>query len=253
VEAQLGKLAECQTLILTRFAGQPEPNLVEDLKMVRVEDKDESPEELDYSNAPSPDYSVEELIKIITVKNPGIEEGDETIYRQFINEVAIKVHKLESDYRKLAEKLPAKLDDIFEPTIKIHIGVNEIASPCDLGASVSIIPKSLFDKLNLGPFEVTELKLHLADSTYKQAVGIKENIDVNIKECPVLIDLVIVDMSEDPITPIILHRAFLRTIKALINLDEGNVRIGLYSREPFVVHFSRKKKAKTNEDGIITL
>ena len=31
----------------------------------------------------------------------------------------------------------------------------------------------LLDKLNLGPFETTEMRLHLADSTYKQAAGIK--------------------------------------------------------------------------------
>jgi hypothetical protein len=61
----------------------------------------------------------------------------------------------------------------IEPTIRINIGVNEIATLCDLGASVSTIPKSSFDRLNLGSFKLTELKLHLADSNYKQVVGIK--------------------------------------------------------------------------------
>jgi hypothetical protein len=58
-------------------------------------------------------------------------------------------------------------------------------------------------------------------------------------------------MHEDPIAPIILGRPFLRTIKELINFHEGNVRIGLPSKDPFVVHFPRKNKA--NDDGIITL
>jgi hypothetical protein len=44
---------------------------VEELKMMRVEDEDS--EELDYSNAPTPDYTVENLVKIITLKNPTIE------------------------------------------------------------------------------------------------------------------------------------------------------------------------------------
>ncbi|MBI0385488.1 retroviral-like aspartic protease, partial [Streptomyces albiflaviniger] len=136
-------------------------------------------------------------------KNPGIEGGNEAAYEKFINQVAIKVRELENDYRKLSEKLPAKLDDIFEPTVKINVGVNEIAALCDLGESVSTIPKSLFDRLNLGSFTATKLKLHLADSTFKQVVGIKENIVVQIKGCPTLIDLVIVDMPEDPIAPII--------------------------------------------------
>jgi hypothetical protein len=76
---------------------------------------------------------------------------------------------------------------------------------------------------------------------------------VEIKACLALIDLVIVDMPEDPTTAIIFGRPFFRTIKALINLNERNVRIGLPSKEPFVVHFHRKKKAKYDDNGIITL
>jgi hypothetical protein len=252
VEAQLGKIAESQTLILAKFAGKTEPNPVEDLKMMRVED-DEELEELDYSNAPSPEYTVEDLVRMITLKNPGIEGGNEAMYQNFLNQVAIKVRELENDYRKLSEKLPAKLDDIFEPTIKITIGENEIAALCDLGASVSTIPKSLYERLNLGVFKLTKLKLHLDDSTFKQAVGIKENVIVQIKGFPTLMDLIILDMPEDSTAPIILGRPFLRTVKALINLHEGNMRFELPSREPFVVHFPRKKKNKKNEDGIITL
>jgi hypothetical protein len=128
--------------------------------------------------------------------------------------------------------------------LESNTGINEIDALFDIGASVSTISKSLFDRLNLGSFNVTELKLHLADSTYKQVVGIKENIAVIIKECPTLIDLVVVDIPEDVNAPIILGRPFLRTIKSLINLHEGNVRIDLPSREPFVVHFPRRKKAR---------
>ena len=76
---------------------------------------------------------------------------------------------------------------------------------------------------------------------------------MHIKGCPTLLDLIIVEMPEDPIAPIILGRPFLRIVKSLINLHEGNVRFELPSREPLVVHFPRKKKNKKNEDGIITL
>ena len=59
-------------------------------------------------------------------------------------------------------------------------------------------------------------------------------------------------MPEDAIAPIILGRPFLRTVKALISLHEGNVRFELPSRTPFVVHFPRKKN-KATEDKIIAL
>ena len=127
MEAQLGKIAESQTLILAIFVGKTKTNPVEDLKMMRVEN-DEELEELDYSNAPSPEYTVEDLVRMITLKNPYIEGGNEAMYQNFLNQVAMKVRELENDFRKLSEKLPAKLDDIFEPTIKITIGGNEIGT-----------------------------------------------------------------------------------------------------------------------------
>jgi hypothetical protein len=38
--------------------------------------------------------------------------------------------------------------------------VNDVAALCDIGANVSNIPNSLFDKLILRPFTTTELRLH---------------------------------------------------------------------------------------------
>ena len=84
MEAQLGKIAESQTLTLARFAGKPESNPVEDLKMMRVENKDEKPKDLDYRNALSLDCTVEDPLKRITVKKPSIEEGNDVMYQQFI-------------------------------------------------------------------------------------------------------------------------------------------------------------------------
>ena len=118
--------------------------------MMRIQRED--PEELDCSNAPSPSYTIEDLVKRINVKIPVSEGNNEAMYQHFVDQVAIKVRELEEEYKKIAEKLPVKLDDIFEPTIKINIGTNEIAALCDLGASVSTIPKSLFNMLNLGSF-----------------------------------------------------------------------------------------------------
>ena len=67
-----------------------------------------------------------------------------------------------------------------------------------------------------------------------------------------MIDLAVVDMPEDPITPIILGRPFLMTIKTIINVFEGNMRFDLTAKGLFVRHFLGKKKMKTyTGDGII--
>ena len=90
IEAQLGKITESQTLILAKFAGKADPNPVEDLKMMRIQ-REES-EELDYSNAPSPNYTVEDLVKRINIKILVSEGNEEAMYQHFVNQVAIKVH-----------------------------------------------------------------------------------------------------------------------------------------------------------------
>ena len=52
-------------------------------------------------------------------------------------------------------------------TIKIKIKDFEFHALCDLGASVSTIPKTLCDLLDFRDFDDCSLNLHLAESTIK--------------------------------------------------------------------------------------
>nr|QGH59151.1 retropepsin domain-containing protein [Hordeum vulgare subsp. vulgare] len=69
---------------------------------------------------------------------------------------------------ELEVSIPRKLYDEWEPTIKIKIKEYECNFLCDLGASVSTIPKSLCDVLGLTNIHECSLNLHLADSTMKK-------------------------------------------------------------------------------------
>lgn len=186
---------------------------------------------------------------MMNLKNPSSGGQDNAEYRDFINKVAMKVHNLDDEYSKLTEKLTTKQEDIWKPIIKIGIGMNQINTLCDLGISVSTIPKSLYDKLNLGPYVVCELRLTLAGSTFKQAAGIKQNIVVQIKDCPILLDHVIVDMPKHDNAPIILGRPFLRMVKALTDMQEGNIKFNVSSRQ-FLVHFPWKNTKFYSFEGI---
>uniref|UniRef100_A0A8R7VAG5 Aspartic peptidase DDI1-type domain-containing protein n=1 Tax=Triticum urartu TaxID=4572 RepID=A0A8R7VAG5_TRIUA len=225
MESQVAKIAESQTLILAKFAGKPRPNTVEDVKMVRS--NDEKTKELDTSHVPEYNYTVADFVKMISMKYPLLEVTNNEAYNVFFEQVAAKVRKLGDEIKKLYNKLPAKQEDAFEPTIEVEIRLNKFSVLCDLGASVSTIPKYVYDSLNLGPYATSEIILNMANSTFTQVAGIKHGVIVQINDCPVMIDLVIVDMPEDPIAPIILGRSFLRTIKAMINVFEGNVRFDL--------------------------
>ena len=67
--------------------------------------------------------------------------------------------------------IPRKLNDDWEPTIKIKIKDHECFALCDLGASVYTIPKTLCDILGFHDLDDCSLNLHLADSTIKNAMG----------------------------------------------------------------------------------
>ena len=72
---------------------------------------------------------------------------------------------------ELEVSIPRKLYDEWEPTIKIKIKDHECYALCDLGASVSTIPKTLCDVLGIREFDDCSLNLHLTDSTIKKHVG----------------------------------------------------------------------------------
>ena len=67
--------------------------------------------------------------------------------------------------------IPRKLYDAWEPTIKFKIKDHECYALCDLGASVSMIPKTLCDLPGFPNFDDYSLNLHLADSTIKKPMG----------------------------------------------------------------------------------
>ena len=55
--------------------------------------------------------------------------------------------------------MPRKLNDEWEPTINIKIKDHECFALCDLGASVSTIPKTLCDLLGFRDFDDLLFKL----------------------------------------------------------------------------------------------
>ena len=82
MEAQVAKIAESQTLILAKFAGKPEPNPVEEVKMVRS-NKDKA-EVLDTSHVPEYNYTVADFVKMIPMKYPLPEVTNNEAYDVFV-------------------------------------------------------------------------------------------------------------------------------------------------------------------------
>ena len=66
---------------------------------------------------------------------------------------------------------------------------------CDLGASVSTIPKTLCDVLGLREFDDYSLNLLLVDSTIKKPMGIINDVLIVANRNYVPIDFIVLDID----------------------------------------------------------
>ena len=133
---------------------------------------------------------------------------------------------------ELEVSIPRKLYDEWEPKIKIKIKDHECYALCDLGASVSMIPKTLCDLLGFCEFDDCSLKLYLADSTIKKPMGRINDVLIVANRNYVTIDFIVLDIDCNLSCPFILGRPFLRMIGAIIDMKEGNIRFQRHGTLP---------------------
>ena len=67
--------------------------------------------------------------------------------------------------------IPRKLEDGWEPIIKMKVNDFDCNSLCDLGASISVMPKKLYDMLDLPPLEPCYLDVFLLDNAMQKTFG----------------------------------------------------------------------------------
>ncbi|CAH9141668.1 unnamed protein product [Cuscuta epithymum] len=124
----------------------------------------------------------------------------------------------------IQNKITPKLCDPGSFSIPCTIGGSKVNKAlCDLGASVSLIPYSLCQKLHLGDPKPTTMALQLADRSVKYPIGILEDVPVKIDKYYIPGDFVVLDMEEDARVPVILGRPFLATAGAIINVKKGTL------------------------------
>jgi hypothetical protein len=102
---------------------------------------------------------------------------------------------------------------------------------CDLGASVSVMPKAVFDNLNYSMLEPTSMCIQLADQSIRYPVGIAKNILIKIRDFFVLVDFVVLDVQPDSKVSLILGRPFLSTVNAHINVGVGEIKFNINGKE----------------------
>ncbi|GJS95590.1 reverse transcriptase domain-containing protein [Tanacetum coccineum] len=120
----------------------------------------------------------------------------------------------------LLNKLPSKEKDLGIFTIPCHIGDLHISNALvDLGASISLMPYTMYEKLRLGEPKPNRMSLELADRSIQYPLGIVENVLIKVDKFVLFIDFDISDMLEDSRIPIILGRPFLDNARAMIDVS----------------------------------
>nr|GFB68677.1 reverse transcriptase domain-containing protein [Tanacetum cinerariifolium] len=96
--------------------------------------------------------------------------------------------------------------------------LEECLTLTDLGASINLMPLSVWKKLSLLEPTPTRMTLGLANRLVAYPVGVAEDVFVKVGKFHFLANFVVVDYDVDPWVPLILGRTFLRTARALIDI-----------------------------------
>nr|GEZ38631.1 reverse transcriptase domain-containing protein [Tanacetum cinerariifolium] len=99
-------------------------------------------------------------------------------------------------------------------------GMAECLALADLGASINLMPFSMWKRLSLPDLTPTCMTLELADRSISRPVGVAEDVYVKVGSFHFSAEFVVVDFDADPRVPLILERSFLKTERALIDVFE---------------------------------
>ncbi|GJW77805.1 retrovirus-related pol polyprotein from transposon TNT 1-94 [Tanacetum coccineum] len=126
----------------------------------------------------------------------------------------------------LQNELPPKEKDPGSFVLPCIIGNTTVSNAlADLGASISVMPFSMFKHLDLGNPRLVNIVIEMADRSMQSPKGIVENVLVKIHKFIFLVDFVILDIVKDHKVPIILGRPMLATAHARIDVFGGKISL----------------------------
>ncbi|XP_019264298.1 PREDICTED: uncharacterized protein LOC109241924 [Nicotiana attenuata] len=123
----------------------------------------------------------------------------------------------------LAKQTPTKYGDLGSFTIPCSLGtLNFDKSLCDSGASVNLMPLSIYRKLEneIGEIRSAPISLQLADQTTITPEGIVEDVLVQVDKFVFPIDFIGMNMEENKEVPHILGRPFLAMGRAILDIHD---------------------------------
>ncbi|KAL7596426.1 hypothetical protein Lser_V15G28925 [Lactuca serriola] len=125
----------------------------------------------------------------------------------------------------IQKKLPPKCKDPGMFAIPCTIGdLHNESVMLDLGASINVMPYSVFQSLNVGPLEETGVIIQLADKSSVFPRGVLEDILVQVNQLVFPADFYVIDLEEKTSSKssmILLGRRFMNTAHTIIYVHNG--------------------------------
>ncbi|GJT54798.1 reverse transcriptase domain-containing protein, partial [Tanacetum coccineum] len=148
----------------------------------------------------------------------------------------------------ILNNLPEKLRDPSKFLISCDfLGMDECLALADLGASINLMPLSVWKKLSLPEISPTCMTLELADRSISRPIGIAEDVYIKVGKFQFPADFVVVDFDADPRVPLILGRSFLKTGHALIDVYEGELTLRV-GKEAVTFNLDQTSRYSSNYD-----
>ncbi|CAN6544223.1 unnamed protein product [Malus baccata var. baccata] len=137
------------------------------------------------------------------------------------------VHVSENVSAMLQRKLPPKCKDPGSFTIPCVIGNTRFDhAMLDLGASINVMPYSVYASMNLGKLKNDGVIIQLADRSNAYPKGVLEDVLVQVDHLVFPADFYVLEMDESdhaPSLPILLGRPFMKTAQTKIDVAKGAV------------------------------
>nr|GEX73474.1 hypothetical protein [Tanacetum cinerariifolium] len=153
----------------------------------------------------------------------------------------------------ILKKLSEKLEDPGKFLIPCGFSELKCKSIADLGASINLMPLSVWKKLGLPELISIGMTLELTNRAICTPAGIARDVFISVGKFTFPADFVIVDYKSDPRVPLIFGRPFLRTARALIDvygeemiLCDGDERLTLNMRHDTSSYSNQLQKESIN-------
>ncbi|GJS15402.1 reverse transcriptase domain-containing protein [Tanacetum coccineum] len=154
----------------------------------------------------------------------------------------------------IQNKVPPKLGDprsfLIPCNFNKAFSCNVVA---DIGASINLMPYSIYAKLSLGTLKPTKMSVRLVDRSFQYPVRIAENMLIEVGKFTFPVDFVILEMEEDRKIPTKFLATFLHTADVVIRVKQKQLTLGVGIERIIFNINSALKHSYSNDDTCFSI